>query len=322
MHKVQKILPFFVFFLALFLIFYIAITQGSFGSILGNTTNTSFTLISTGDVGLVRYINFKTLQENNFQYPFMKIAKYLKNADLTVINLEGPLINNCPTSTSGFIFCGEDDLVSGLLFAGVDAANLANNHSTNYGIRGLEETASLLSKNKITPFGLKDQVKYVSINGNTVALIGFVELGNNWGGLSNATGDNVKKLTEEAKSHADVVVAAFHWGPEYTRTPTKNMMELAHLAVDSGADLVLGNHAHWIMHDEIYQGVPIIYAQGNTIFDQDWSEETKEGVIYKFQYENGKFKKIDERYTIIEENAQPRFTTDAETNRVKEKLSY
>ncbi len=318
----QKLLPFFVFFSGFFLIFYIAFTQGSFSSILGKTTSSSFTLISTGDIGLVRYVNFKTFQENNLQYPFLKIADYLKNADLTVINLEGPLINNCPKITTGFIFCGEDELVAGLLFAGVDAANLANNHSTNYGIQGLEETSSLLVKNGITAFGLKDQVQYKHINGNTVALIGFVELGNNWGGLSNATTDNVKNLTKEARSHADVVIAAFHWGPEYTRNPTQSMVDIAHLAVDSGADIVLGNHAHWIMKEEMYQGKPIIYAQGNTIFDQDWSEETKEGVIYKFQYENGRFSKIEEKYTIIEKNAQPRIATELEVKQISEKLSY
>src|SRR3989344_6300390 len=84
-------------------------------------------LITTGDIGLVRDINYKILAGKDPNYPFLKIADYLRNADLTITNLEGPLINNCPVIREGFTFCGEDSNVSGLNFAGIDAANLANN---------------------------------------------------------------------------------------------------------------------------------------------------------------------------------------------------
>ena len=83
---------------------------------------------------------------------------------------------------------------------------------------------------------------------------------------------------------------------------------------------MLGNHSHWIQTSENYKDIFITYAQGNTIFDQDWSQETKEGVIYKFEYQNGQFKKIDEKYTIIEQNVQPRFATEKETEIIKQKL--
>lgn len=298
-----------------------AYNHAHLASILGRSTGESFTLVTTGDIGLVRYINYSTLQKKNTNYPFLEIANYLKNADFTITNLEGPLINNCPLSTSGFTFCGEDDLVSGLVFSGIDAANLANNHTTNYGITGLMETSVLLEKNGIVSFGLEDQIRYKEVKGNKIALVGFVELGNNWGGLSNATEENVSSLVREANKNADVVIVAFHWGPEYTRNPTENMKKLGHLSIDSGADIVLGNHAHWIMYDEVYRGKPIIYAQGNTIFDQEWSRETKEGVLYKFEYRNGLFRKIDEKFTVIEENVKPRFATELETRIIKEKLT-
>ena len=103
-----------------------------------------FSLISTGDIGLVRDINYKIKLEQKPNYPFLKIANYLKSADLTIANLEGPLINNCPISREGFTFCGEDENVSGLVFAGIDGVNLANNHSTNYGLEGLGETVQVL----------------------------------------------------------------------------------------------------------------------------------------------------------------------------------
>lgn len=283
-------------------------------------SESEFSLISTGDIGLARDINYKILLEKDPNYPFLKIAEYLRDADLTVINLEGPLINNCPIIRDGFIFCGEDENVSGLNYAGIDAASLANNHTTNYGLEGLAETVQTLRLNNLVPFGVNDEVSYITIKGKRIALVGFVELGNNWEGLNNAAPENVISLITTARRNADVVITAFHWGEEYTHSPTQNMISLGHLAIDSGADIVLGNHPHWIQMSEIYKDKFIIYAQGNTIFDQDWSQETREGVLYKFIYRNGNFEKIEERYTIVEENVQPRFATEEEAAKIKAKI--
>lgn len=278
------------------------------------------TLISTGDIGLVRDINYKIILEKNPNFPFLKIANYLDDADLTVTNLEGPLINNCPVIREGFTFCGEDINVSGLVYSGIDAASLANNHTTNFGAPGLDETEKTLRSNGITPFGLDGAIEYIQVKDKKIALIGFVELGNNWGGLNNATAENVSSLVSQASLNADIVITSFHWGVEYTYKPTENQIALAHLAIDSGADIIFGNHPHWIQPSEIYKGKFISYAQGNTVFDQDWSQETKEGVLYKFVWRNNNFEKIDERFTIIEDNVQPRFATEKETNGIKLKM--
>lgn len=279
------------------------------------------TLISTGDIGLVRDINDQIQKKHDPNYPFLKIADYLKNADLTITNLEGSLIKNCPIVLTGFKFCGENTNVNGLVYAGIDAANLANNHATNFNLEGLNETASTLKSNGIKPFGLAGGIEYMDIKGKKAALIDFVELGNNWMGLNNATSSNVAKLVSEAKKNADIVICAFHWGVEYTRKPTQNQVNLAHVAINNGGDIVLGNHSHWIQETEIYKGKFITYAQGNTVFDQDWSQETKEGVIYRFEYKNDKFEKIDEKYTIIENNSQPRFATEKESTNIKQKVT-
>lgn len=277
------------------------------------------TLISTGDIGLVRDINYKIRTSSDPNYPFLKIAEYLKSADLTVTNLEGPLVNNCPVILTGFKFCGEDDNVKGMVYAGIDAASLANNHATNFGQDGLNQSVNILSSNGIKPFGVDNKVEYLDVKGKKVAFVGFVELGNNWPGLNNATVQNTKALTAEAKKNADIVIAAFHWGTEYVRKPTKDQIELAHISIDNGADIVLGNHPHWIQDSEVYKGKFITYAQGNTIFDQDWSQETKEGVLYKFVYKDGAFEKVEEKFTIIENNSQPRFATEKEIELIKQK---
>lgn len=295
-------------------------TATNVSAIEKNPKYQTITLISTGDIGLVRDINDQIQKKQDPNYPFVKISQYLKNADFTVINLEGPLIKNCPITLTGFKFCGESTNVNGIVYAGVDAASVANNHSTNFGIVGLKETENSLRSNGIIPFGLENGIEYMEVRGKKIALVGFVELGNNWAGLNNAKVENVARLVSEANTNSDIVICAFHWGVEYTRKPTENQINIAHIAIDNGADIVLGNHAHWIQENEIYKNVFIAYAQGNTIFDQDWSQETKEGVIYKFEYKNDRFEKIDEKYTIIENNSQPRFATEMETKYIINKL--
>ncbi len=281
----------------------------------------SFSLISTGDIGLVRDVNARVIEKNDPTYPFVGIADYLNHADLTITNLEGPLIKKCPIILTGYKFCGSQINTKGLKFAGIDAVSLANNHSTNYGQVGLDQTVEALSQEGITFFGTGDTVTYFDLNGRKVALIGFVELGNKWPGLNNATEENITNLVTKAKTAADAVIVSFHWGPEYIRQPSDNMVKLAHLAVDNGADLILGNHSHWIMDTEEYNNVFISYGQGNTIFDQDWSQETKEGVLYKFDFRDDKFNLIERKFTIIEDNSRARLATAEESALIITKLT-
>lgn len=53
----------------------------------------------------------------------------------------------------------------------------------------------------------------------------------------------------------------------------------AHLALDSGADLVYGHGTHTVQGVEIYNGKPILYAIGHSAFDQPGYEKSKDGLI-------------------------------------------
>src|SRR5262249_32902924 len=57
----------------------------------------------------------------------------------------------------------------------------------------------------------------------------------------------------------DRVVVTFHWGVPYERTPCEQDRAKARLAVDLGADLVVGHHPHVLQPMEIYKGCPIFY---------------------------------------------------------------
>jgi len=69
---------------------------------------------------------------------------------------------------------------------------------------------------------------------------------------------------------------------EYTQHPTSVQQQFAHLAIDSGADMIISHHPHVVQATEWYNGKFIAYSLGNFVFDQMWSTETQQGLIASF----------------------------------------
>lgn len=262
-------------------------------------------LVATGDVLLARTVNYKTVQSKNFIWPFEKTADLLRSADVTFINLETPLIENCLLITEGMKFCGDPRNIEGLLFAGVDVVNIANNHSGNYGLVGVNSTIETLNNAGLIPTGISGPV-YKDVNGVKFVFLGYNEV-NHQDGISFVTQDKIVNEVSEAKSSADIVIVQFHWGNEYTTNITLKQRALAHLAIDSGADLIIGNHSHWIQPVELYKEKLITYAHGNFVFDQEWSLKTKQGVVGKYTFYGNKLVDAEFLPVQIENYGQPDF---------------
>jgi poly-gamma-glutamate synthesis protein (capsule biosynthesis protein) len=244
------------------------------------------TLLVTGDIIPARGVNYFATVKHDFLWPFRPTAGYTKNADITYINLEAPLFAGCPVSPAeSFTFCGDARFVNGLTFMGADVANLANNHLSNYGAEGITATDQLLQKNGILTSGL-GPVAVIDVRGIKFGFIGF----NGVGRAIDQTA--LKEGIARARQLADIVVVQFHWGKEYERQPMPDPgvptpddpVNIGHEAIDWGADIVIGNHPHWYQGVEVYKGKLITYANGNFVFDQMWSEETREGVIGTYTF--------------------------------------
>jgi poly-gamma-glutamate synthesis protein (capsule biosynthesis protein) len=199
---------------------------------------------------------------------------------------------------------------------GADVANLANNHLSNYGAEGITATQQLLNKNHILTSGL-GPVAVIDVRGLKFGFIGF----NGVGVAINKT--TLKAGIARARQLADVVVVQFHWGKEYERQPKADPgvptpddpVAIAHAAVDWGADIVIGNHPHWYQGIEVYHGKLITYAHGNFVFDQMWSEETREGVIGTYTFYGTKLVAASWRAVRSYDYGQPVFmnATDSAT---------
>lgn len=269
------------------------------------------TLIATGDVIPARSVNYKMVTYNDFLYPFRRTAAYLRTGDITLINLESPLINGCPLNDTGFTFCGDPRAVQGLQYAGVDTACMANNHIGNYGDAGIQETRTHLRAAHIGFCGL-GSVDHKTVRGLTFAFLAYNCVGQRF--------DYALARSEirAARKTADVIVVSVHWGKEYVALPSTepgiaddDPVKVAHWIIDSGADLIIGNHPHHVQGVELYHHRLITYAHGNFIFDQMFSTETREGVVGTYTFYGRRLVAVRYRPVVIFDYSQPRWADPA-----------
>jgi poly-gamma-glutamate synthesis protein (capsule biosynthesis protein) len=189
-------------------------------------------------------------------------------------------------------------VVEGLQFAGFDVMTVATNHAKNCGSVGCWDDALLdsianLSAAGILPVGggatLAEARALVVVehNGVRFAFLGATTVGAEmWAtetepGTNPLVSRNVIADIEAARRQADVVIVLAQWGSEYTSNPNWDQFYLAEDMMNAGATLVIGNQAHWVQAVEVFPNGVVAYGLGNFVFDQGWSTETQQGVVFE-----------------------------------------
>jgi poly-gamma-glutamate capsule biosynthesis protein CapA/YwtB (metallophosphatase superfamily) len=199
--------------------------------------------------------------------------------DVVFGNLEGTLtdVSESPKcgkgSTECFAFRAPPEYAKYLAAGGFTLMSNANNHSYDFGEAGEEETIAALHHAGIEQTGLPGEVTVVKAGGRRVALIGFAPYSNT---ASLTDLDAARALIRQAREEADIVVVAFHAGAEgsdaqhvtgeeeiYLGEDRGNAEAFAHMAVEAGADLILGSGPHVLRGMEIYRDRLIAYSLGN-----------------------------------------------------------
>jgi poly-gamma-glutamate synthesis protein (capsule biosynthesis protein) len=264
------------------------------------------TLIATGDVIPARYTDVIIRQRgDDFLYPVAATKDITATGDLTVVNLEAPLVERCPYHDEGLIFCGRPGFIAAFQAAGVDVVTLENNHIGNWGEDGVAETVGHLEAAGLR-WADRDSPTIMDVRGLKFGFLAY-------NGVEHTlTRDVMVEQIRALRPQVDVLAVAVHWGAEYVSLPqavppvaNDNPVEIAHLAVDAGADLLIGNHPHWVQAVEFYKGKLITYAHGNFIFDQMWSYETRVGVIGRYTFYDDTLVSVEYIPTLIENYAQP-----------------
>ncbi len=217
---------------------------------------------------------------------FDGVAQTLAGGDIVFGNLEGALTDSeettkDPSRGTQYAFRMPPRFAGVLRDAGFNVLSLANNHSSDFGPAGLEDTVNALQAHGILAVGLQNEIVYQEIRGIRIAWIGFSYLG-----LHNNIHDmeEVARLVSEADRNATLVIVTFHGGAEgsdalrvpdgeekYLGENRGNLVRFARTAVESGADLVLGHGPHVLRGVECYWQKLIVYSLGNFVGYQAFS---------------------------------------------------
>lgn len=235
--------------------------------------------------------------------PLAGVESLFRRADIAYANLEIPLTTATKTTPRKsaadvkarrqYILKADPLHIKSLSNMGLDVVSLGNNHALDYREAGLKQMQGVLRKAGIRYCGagstLADASEVAVVEAPGGLKVGFLSAlafvshkaffactpataktagvrGLTYNGLLNATAaDDLRSWFKQAKKRCDLLVVTPHWGEERKTVPKDYQIQLAHLMVDCGADVVLGAHPHVLQGSEIYRGSPICYSLGNLI---------------------------------------------------------
>ncbi len=311
---------------------------------LPSSPNVEITISALGDttLGTDSRFKFKTFNKawnevgGNPRHFTKYIRDYLITDDLTIANLEGTLTErslkaNKSFQTSPFWFRGHPKYVSVLMDAGIEVVNLANNHAYDFLATGNEDTKKTLWENNIAWFD-NQHADYQIRKGVIIGMVGFSKVGNLEGGVPlTQIKEQIRKTLQRVSGKSQLQIVMFHWGDEGKYQVNDGQRELAHWAIDNGADLVLGTHPHVLQGLEVYRNHYIIYSLGNFIFGGNSKPPDQDSVIYqqKFTLENNQLVHVNQPRLIPikissdpqKNNFQPKAVNGFEVQRILKKLN-
>jgi len=251
-------------------------------------------LVFVGDIMLSRNIGKTMKEKDDWTYYFKNVRDVLASADLAFANLESVISSQGTLMGSIYSFRADPRAVEGLSYAGFDVVSLANNHVWDYGGIALSDTFDVLKSVDIGYVGAGNSYAEAhtavvkDVKGMKIAFLGYTNLiPHGVTGVDSRPAvafiemDTISRDILKAKESADIVVVSYHWGDEYQTTHNAFQERIAHATIDAGALMVIGHHPHVVQEVESYKDGLIAYSLGNFVFDQNFSTDTREGMLLK-----------------------------------------
>lgn len=236
-----------------------------------------------------RYMNdWSMASPLKYKYPFSRLNEFNRDQyDAWISGLECPTVAGVHMTAAEMeqalqFNCSPDYLPEAAKW--FTAFSLANNHTDNQGVEGFAETQQQLDKNGIQYFGSYDptvigdvceviSLPAVAIKDDNstakgklpVAMCGY------HGVFQIPPVDSVAEIKKYSQYMP--VIALPHMGTEYRSEPDQLKTDFYRSLIDAGADMVIGDHPHWIQTTESYKGHLIVYSMGNFMFDQQGAPE-------------------------------------------------
>lgn len=253
----------------------------------------------TGDVNLDPTF-VRGLAVNGYEYAWTGLEGIFEDDDLSIVNLECSASNLGTPWNKPYTFRCDPDALPSMADAGVEIANLANNHAIDYGFEAMLDARDNLRAVGVAPVGTGANAEeayepvVVEINGWTVAILGGGGVNPETGswhatedspGMTN--GDSEEAMTaaiRAADEIADLVLVTIHWGEQGTTKPRAFEIRLAEAFIDAGADGIFGHHQHVLQPLGWYKGRPIAWGLGNFVW-HTWPAYSRNTAVAQFVFE-------------------------------------
>lgn len=243
----------------------------------------------TGDVSPTRFLK-RIADQNGHGVFYNDVKKIWQDSDISIINLESVVVEdeqsveNYPelSDREGAILLDTTKAdIKAISDSGINLVGFANNHSRDFGIKGMIDTMQAIDETGMNRVGVGyNQNEAIlphtqEINGINYTITAI----NDRSSKSVASGGNIPRIFSTSHIYTDYElqrifnsgdfnIVYIHWGTEYSLHPDKEIQELGRKYIDMGADLVIGSHQHVILPVEKYNGGLIAYGMGNLVFDQ------------------------------------------------------
>lgn len=264
---------------------------------ISKTTKSSLVLNSVGDCTIGsdsksnRSLNLPAyVEKKDLSYLFKNVSDVFNKDDITSANLETTFTDSNKKAEKKYNFKAPPNYVDSLKLGHIDVVNISNNHIYDYLDTGFTDTLNALKKSNIGYFG-EGNILIKNIKGHKIGFLGYKGFYYDYNSL-NKIRDDITNLKSKGCSP---IVINFHWGSEGSYYPNKTQKYLAHYAIDSGADLIIGHHPHVIQGIEKYKNRIICYSLGNFCFGGNINPKDKDTFIVqtKFNFSNNKLDSYD-----------------------------
>jgi hypothetical protein len=262
-------------------------------------------------------------------WPAEEVGAELASADITHISNEVPFVEDCVANTDpeNFNFCSKPEYMKTLTASGVDIIGMTGNHQNDFGRENALASLAMYDAWGLPYYGggktLDDAFKpfITEHNGNRLAFLGANSYGPQMAWATDALPGaapfdlNILSATIRSikeKDLADIVLVELQYQESYDALPLDDQRLDFNALVRAGADIVTGVQSHVPQGMEFTDGKLVLYGLGNLYFDQMWAQATREGMVVKHTFYNGRHISTQILTTLLYDYGQPRWTSTQE----------
>ncbi|RME57093.1 MAG: hypothetical protein D6790_13845 [Caldilineae bacterium] len=260
------------------------------------------------------------------------IGPELAAADITHVSNEVPFVPGCQIDTNPELltFCSPPSFLEALEAVGADIIGLTGNHQNDYGRADALASLDIYAEAGLPVYGggrNKEEAfrpLYYQDHGNRLAFLGANSYGPPFAwatddGPGSAEFDlNILSATIrniKAKDKAELVLVELQYQESYDVQPLFEQRQDFRALIRAGADIVTGVQSHVPQAFEFQDGRLIAYGLGNLFFDQ-MGTTTREGLILKHTFYQGRHISTQVLTTRIYDYGQPHWATPEEREQI------